>query len=59
MYFAEQNFERQHERDHIMQVTCECTTCLTCACRAGGGVLVRAENYYDKLAPYITPPSST
>ena len=56
MYFAEQNFERQHERDHIMQVTCECTTCPDVRVRqAAYEVLVGvAENYYDKLAPYIT-----
>jgi importin subunit beta-1 len=56
MYFAEQNFERQHERDHIMQVTCECTVCPDVRVRqAAYEVLVGvAENYYDKLAPYIT-----
>ena len=56
MFFAEQNFERQHERDHIMQVTCECTVCPDVRVRqAAYEVLVGvAENYYDKLAPYIT-----
>jgi importin subunit beta-1 len=56
LFFAEQNFERQHERDHIMQVTCECTVCPDVRVRqAAYEVLVGvAETYYDKLAPYIT-----
>jgi importin subunit beta-1 len=56
MFFASENFERQNERDHIMQVTCECTVCPDVRVRqAAYEVLVGvAENYYDKLAPYIT-----
>ena len=56
LFFAETNFERENERNYIMQVTCEATVCADVRVRqAAYEVLVGvAENYYDKLAPYIT-----
>lgn len=56
MYFAEGNFEREQERNYIMQVTCEATVCADVRVRqAAFEVLVgAAENYYEKLQPYMT-----
>ena len=56
LFFAETNFERENERNYIMQVTCEATVCADVRVRqAAYEVLVGvAENYYNKLAPYIT-----
>ena len=56
LFFAEKNFERENERNYIMQVTCEATVCADVRVRqAAYEVLVGvAENYYDKLQPYIT-----
>lgn len=56
LFFAESNFERENERNYIMQVTCEATVCTDVRVRqAAYEVLVGvAENYYDKLQPYMT-----
>jgi len=56
LHFAESNFERDNERNYIMQVTCEATVCPDVRVRqAAYEVLVGvAENYYDKLQPYMT-----
>ena len=56
LFFAELNFERENERNYIMQVTCEATVCADVRVRqAAYEVLVGvAENHYDKLQPYMT-----
>ena len=56
LFFAESNFERENERNYIMQVTCEATVCPDVRVRqAAYEVLVGvAENYYEKLQPYMT-----
>jgi importin subunit beta-1 len=56
MYFAESNFEREQERNYIMQVTCEATVCTDVRVRQAAyeGAGGRAENYYEKLQPYMT-----
>ena len=56
LFFAETNFEKENERNYIMQVTCEATVCADVRVRqAAYEVLVGvAEHYYDKLQPYMT-----
>ena len=55
LVFASENFERDQERDFIMQCVCEATTCAEVRVRvAAFEVLVGiAENYYDYMANYI------
>jgi len=55
LYFAHENFERQQERDFIMQCVCEATTCSDVRVRiAAFEVLVGiAENYYEYMQTYI------
>ena len=55
LYFAHENFERQQERDFIMQCVCEATTCADVRVRiAAFEVLVGiAENYYEYMQAYI------
>ena len=55
LYFASENFQRQNERDFIMQCVCEATTCEDVRVRiAAFEVLVGiAENYYEFMSNYI------
>ena len=54
--FASENFEKQQERDVIMQCVCEATTCADVRVRiAAFEVLVGiAESYYEYMSTYIS-----